>query len=257
MIYRLEQPQNAAPLFGGWEREETFIASCLSGRMGDIYADHPQRPSSEMALLGDFRFFAGTPSRELALFRPETACSPFFIAVPRDQGWSALLSGCYGERARPALRYATKKEPPETFCRDHLEQAAASLPAGYALRPIDEELFALCGHIHWCADWVRHFPDWETFRKYALGVAVMQNGEPVAGASSYSSYPGGIEVEIDTRSDHRRKGLAYAAGASLILRCLDRGLYPSWDAQNLGSLALAEKLGYHFSRQYPVFEVTE
>ena len=49
--------------------------------------------------------------------------------------------------------------------------------------------------------------------------------------------------ETDTREDHRRKGLAYACGAKLILECLERELYPSWDAQNMWSVALAEKLG--------------
>ena len=50
-----------------------------------------------------------------------------------------------------------------------------------------------------------------------------------------------IKKEIDTQEDHRRKGLAYACGAKLILECLEKGLYPSWDAQNKWSVALAEK----------------
>jgi len=34
-------------------------------------------------------------------------------------------------------------------------------------------------------------------------------------------------------------------------------LYPSWDAHNKGSLALAEKLGYHYAYDYTAFEVLE
>ena len=37
---------------------------------------------------------------------------------------------------------------------------------------------------------------------------------------------------------------APACGAALVLTCLARGLYPSWDAANRESVALAEKLGY-------------
>lgn len=66
---------------------------------------------------------------------------------------------------------------------------------------------------------------------------------------------GGIEIEIDTKEEHRRQGLAYACGAKLILECLNKGWYPSWDAQNKWSVALAEKLGYHFSHEYPAYEV--
>lgn len=49
--------------------------------------------------------------------------------------------------------------------------------------------------------------------------------------------------------------MARACGARLILECLDRGLYPSWDAQNPWSAALAEQLGYRFCHTYPVYEI--
>ena len=53
----------------------------------------------------------------------------------------------------------------------------------------------------------------------------------------------------------RRRGLARACAARLILECLDRGLYPAWDAHNKASLALALKLGYHFDKEYEAFEI--
>ena len=247
MIGKLSDPTQAAPLFAGWE--ETILWSCLSGAMGSIYATRENAPTAAMACLGDFCFFAGEPSRELALFQPEPASR--VIAVPQTDAWSALLKDCYGPHATPAIRYATKKEP-SVFHRPHLEQAAASLPPEYHLAWIDEALFSRARTIPWCQDWVASYRDFSHFQQYGLGVAVMRNGEPVSGASSYSGWPGGIEIEIDTREDYRRRGLAYAAAAALILACLDRGLYPSWDAQNLASLALAEKLGYGFSHEYPV-----
>lgn len=252
MLYRLLEPQKAAPLFAGWE--ETILWSCLSGAMGEIFANAPERPASAMAVLGDFRFFAGEPNRELALFPAGEGDSPF-IAVPRDEAWAALLADCWGEQAVPALRYATKKEP-DAFDRDALEKAAAALPPGCCLERLDQALFHRCRDIPWCQDWVSQYRDYRHYRQYGLGAVVTKDGEPVSGASSYSGWPGGIEIEIDTREDHRRKGLAHAAGAALILSCLERGWYPSWDAQNLASLVLAEKLGYHFSHQYPVFIVT-
>ena len=107
----------------------------------------------------------------------------------------------------------------------------------------------------WANDLVSQYKDYGTYRKIGLGVVALKDGELAAGASSYSTYEKGIEIEIDTREDYRRKGLAYACGAKLILKCLERGLYPSWDAQNPWSVALAEKLGYHFSHEYTAYEI--
>ena len=52
------------------------------------------------------------------------------------------------------------------------------------------------------------------------------------------------------------KHLALIACSALILRCLDEGLYPSWDAQNMASVRLAEKLGYQVDHEYAAYEVT-
>ncbi len=93
------------------------------------------------------------------------------------------------------------------------------------------------------------------YQKYGLGAVLLKDGEPVSGASSYSSYQGGIEVQIITREDQRRKGLASICAAKLILECLKRNWYPSWDAKNKWSVVLSEKLGYHFDREYAAYEV--
>lgn len=250
MIFPLRPPKLAAPLFGDWQ--ETMIWSCLSGMMGDIYADHPEAPAAALAVLGDFCFFAGEPCEELVRFPRERLGPRRRILVPRNEGWAALIEKCWGTILRREERYAIKKEP-DVFDRAKLKEAAASLPAGYSLRPMDRELFLRCRQSRWSEDFTAHYRDWEQFLQCGLGMMVMEGVELVSGASSYSGWPGGIEVEIDTHPDYRRRGLAYAAGAALILACLDRGWYPSWDAQNLASAALAEKLGYHFSHSYAVY----
>ena len=87
-------------------------------------------------------------------------------------------------------------------------------------------------------------------------MVVIKSGRIVAGASSYTRYNEGIEIEVDTVEEERRKGLATVASAALILRCLDEGLYPGWDAQNMNSVHLAEKLGYEFDHEYTAYEVS-
>ena len=129
------------------------------------------------------------------------------------------------------------------------------LPPEYTIGLMDEVDFRDCQKEEWCSDFVSQFKDWESYRKLGLGVVIRKDGRLAAGASSYTAYRGGIEIEIDTKKEYRRKGLACACGARLILECLSRGLYPSWDAQNKWSVALAEKLGYHFSHVYDAYEI--
>ena len=100
------------------------------------------------------------------------------------------------------------------------------------------------------------FPTEGDYARLGLGVAVVRQGELVRGPPPDARYRTGIEIEVDTRPDCRRQGLATAASAALLLRCLDRGLYPSWDAHTPTSLALAEKLGYGFSHRYVAYEIT-
>ncbi len=252
MIFELEQRERAEALFEGWQ--ETIIWSCLQGVMGKIYADDPDNPASAMALLGDFCFLAGKPDRELVLYEPGQERRDLRIMIPKGRDWAELIEECYGEKARKFTRYAIKKEP-EVFDREMLQAVVDGLPDGYALKMMDEALFRRCREIPWCCDLVSQYEDYDMYQKLGLGTVILRDGEPVSGASSYSSYLGGIEIEIDTREDHRRKGLASICGAKLILACLERGWYPSWDAHNPGSVALAEKLGYHLDHEYTAYEV--
>lgn len=237
-------------IFGNWS--ESIIWSCLQGVMGEIHTSATD--DAAMAILGDFAFYAGTPSEELIRFKPESCEQDFIIMVPQNEDWAELIEKCYGDKAKKVTRYAIKKEK-DIFDVSKLEQASGELPEGYELKLLEEQEYDLCRNNRWANDLVSQFKDFDTYKKLGLGVVVFKDKELVAGASSYSRYNEGIEIEIDTREDHRRKGLAYACGAKLILECLKNELYPSWDAQNKWSVALAEKLGYHFSHEYIAYEI--
>ncbi len=252
MIYKIDDTAKTEQLFQDWQ--ETLIWSCLQGMMGDIYADSFMNPQSAMAIIGDFAFFAGKVSKELVSFKPENCKQDFIILTPQNEAWAKQIEAYFGERAKKVIRYAIKKEP-DVFDRKKLLEAVSGLPEGYVLHEIDEGLYLQCKENGWSRDLVSQYGDYADYCKKGLGIAVLKDGEIVSGASSYTSYREGIEIEIDTREDCRRKGLAYACGAKLILECLKRNLYPSWDAQNKWSVALAEKLGYHFDHEYTAYEV--
>ena len=253
MVLELKETKKAEALFQGWQ--ETMIWSCLQGVMGKIYAEDPKDPVSAMALLGDFCFLAGDPDETFLAEGQIPEWREFMITVPGNKGWAALIEARYKGRAKKTVRYAFRKEP-DVFDRNQLRAIADGLPDGFVLKRMDEALFRYCRETEWCRDWVRQYADYAAYQKYGLGAVILKEGEPVSGASSYSGYIGGIEVEIDTREDYRRRGLASVCGAKLILECLERGWYPSWDAQNQWSAALAGKLGYHLDFEYVAYEIT-
>lgn len=178
----------------------------------------------------------------------------FAIITAQDEAWNRIFETVGKEKTRRVERYAIKKER-DAFSVEELGRIVENRNKDYELKMIDEPIYHLCKESDWSIDFVQGYESYEMYKKYGLGVAAFYNGEMVAGASSYASYIGGIEVEIDTKEAYRRRGLATVCGAKLILECLERGLYPSWDAQNKWSVALAEKLGYHYSHTYIAYEI--
>lgn len=66
--------------------------------------------------------------------------------------------------------------------------------------------------------------------------------------ANLSLLPSGYEL--------KKIDLATVCCSALILNCLEEGLYPSWDAHNMNSVHLAQKLGYEFSHEYAAYEVS-
>lgn len=251
-VVEIKDKSQIAGLFEGWD--ETMIWSCLQNCMGKAYGNRKEAPGSARIIIADFCFFAGKPDMELVKTRPKDRKPGFLIMVPQNEQWAETIERVWGLSARRVKRYAMKKEK-DVFDLDYLEKLAAGVTDRVGLCLIDEEIYHKAMSMPWSMDLCSQFQGYEDYAKRGLGVAALAKGELVCGASSYTVYQEGIEIEIDTRSDWRRRGLAKACGAKLILECSKRGLYPSWDAQNPISAALAEKLGYHLEKEYAAYEI--
>ena len=247
MIYELTDTSKVKPIFEGWN--ETLIYSCLQKVMGKIYVTDPDSPVSAMAYVGCFAFYAGVPDKELVLEKP----TGFVIMTPQNRDWEACIEACFPE-AKKVTRFAIKKDT--QFDRSLLRDMVKKLPEGYELKEIDQEVYDLCLADPLTRDFVSSFESKEKYLEIGRGMVIIKSGRIVAGASSFTRYNEGIEIEVDTVEEERRKGLATIACAALILRCLEEGLYPSWDAQNMNSVHLAEKLGYEFDHEYTAYEVS-
>lgn len=241
--------EKVRPLFENWS--QTMVWSCLDGVMGELFVENEDCPRSALIIAGKescFGFLAGQPNESLL----QLCEGRDIILVPQSPDWSKLIEKIYGDRVFSFERYATKKDT--LFDCNYLKQMVHGLPADFSLCPIGRSQYEELLSEDWSRDLVGNYDSFEQFEQYGLGYVVYYQGKIVSGASSYSSYRGGIEVEVDTHSLFRRRGLAKAVAAQLILTCLKKCWYPSWDAHNLASLALAERLGYELDAAYQVYE---
>lgn len=246
MIYELSDTTKVNELFDGWQ--ETLIYSCLQKVMGKIYVTDLEKPESAFAFVGCFGFFAGKPDKELVVQKPDG----FVIMVPQNEAWANLIEDCY-PAANKVIRYAIKKDT--KFDMAALKREVGKLPEGYELKKIDAALYDQCLKDPVTADFVSCFETKQRYLGMGRGMVILKEGRIVAGASSYTRYLEGIEIEVDTIESERRKHLATIVCAALIVSCLEEGLYPSWDAHNMNSVHLAEKLGYEFDHAYVAYEV--
>ena len=233
-------------LFGDWN--ETMIWSAMEGTMGSVYGDE----SAAVAAAVDFCFYAGEPNEEILRYWPAECKRELRILVPRDKRWEEAIEQTFGDKAKRVVRYALQKTP-EKFDRAHLLSLTEQLPEGYSLRRFDREIYDKILADGWGKTLVASYENYDHFEKMGYGVAVMYGEEMAAGISSYCSFRGGYEAEINTHDAHRRKGLGLACAARFILDCLEQGKYPGWDAANEGSIRMAQKLGYLFDREYVAY----
>lgn len=198
--------------------------------------------------VGDFILCGGLPGRD-GYARLERMVN----AQPRD--WLLYAPGAWGDglpasrRWRRVQRYAFHPLHPGE------RHASCDAPEGICLCTITEQEVARCMAADWSRDFVREHGSVERFLTHGLGVvAVNTAGELVSGASAYVAWPGGIEVQVQTREDCQGRGLAAAVSARLIELAHRQGRMVSWDAANPVSARLAAKLGFRFCKAYTVWE---
>ena len=239
--------------------EGTLILTVLQGHMGEVFADDTKKPVCAMAKMSDLFFPAGdaaaASAEELIAFAEGHVRAlgerDYFLMVPADEAWAALIEKTYP--AFKALeRYAV--EMPNVFNVDRLT-GLTRLPEGYEIAKIGREIYPVLLAEKWSRDFVSNFEDCGDFLSRGLGFVITCAGEPVGGASTFSVFDKGFEIQVDIIESHRRRGLASAVCARLIFEGLARGLEPHWDAANMASVGLAQKLGYRLKRKYKAYSV--
>lgn len=236
--------QSVASLFAGME--DTLIQTALEGEMGSVWCcEGEEKSTAAFCRTGDFVFPAGDAAAPEALWLLQGLKAQldgrFAILTPPDVAWSSLIREVFGERAKAGERYAIHRQ--SRFDETLLRSFIARLPQGVTLVPIAGQVYDLVMAEGWSCDFCSSFLGKEDFARRGLGVAAMYGGEVIGGASSYICYHGGIELEVDTREDWRRRGIALACCARLILTCMEKGLTPQLGCRQPGVGGAGTKAG--------------
>ena len=85
-----------------------------------------------------------------------------------------------------------------------------------------------------------------------FGECARFEGNVVAVASSYAISSRMVEVAIATHPDFRRRGIATAVSAAMLVSCIKKNLDPHWNAGNERSSQVARKLGFTYAGEVPL-----
>jgi len=245
-----------APLFNGYQ--STFTNSAVQGCIGQVWADDEQQPTVAKAILFVFGSFAGdatsNKAKELLMYTPTDYPHSWMGLIAEDAAWQQLIEEVYKGKYQKIIRYSFKKDP-TYFDKEKLQQYVDSLPNDYQIMKIDEKLFHELQAQDWSQFHGSQFPNFNMFQQHGAGFVILYDNLPICVASSFIYYKDGIEIQIDTKNEYQKKNLATICASKLILACLEKGLYPNWDASSESSVALAKKLGYQLDKEYVMYGV--
>ncbi len=244
---------NIADLFKGFE--DSMVIACLQGYMGRAYVDRLSDPTIAMIVSGEYSFFAGNAKMEAAkalvenIFEYIGEASTVAIYADDNLEWRDLLLSVPENNPVEVARYGIVQKDYE-FNIYALNNFIDSMPEGYELKRFDKQIYEQAMSETWSKEFCETFDSVEDYLEKGFGFGALYQGKLVAGASTMTVYDGGIEVQVATKDEFQRKGLAMPCASALLLECMYRKIRPCWDAATLISKHMALKLGYEYKGEY-------
>lgn len=242
-----------APLFDGIE--DSMVKACLQGYMGNAYVVTLDGPEAALIVSGEYSFFGGNPDSGEAeiiargLFEVNHSESTVGIFADDKPDWEKRLMSIPENHPAAVPRFGIAQKDYD-FDLDFLQKFVDAMPEGYTLARFDDNIYHQAMGEEWAREFCETFSSAQGYLTRGFGFAALKNEKLVSGASTMTVYDGGIEVQVATAPDYRRRGLALPCAAALIQECMKRKLRPCWDAANLISKKMALQLGYEYKGEY-------
>lgn len=236
--------------------DDVVLRSCLEGHTGKVWVNNEDNPQIAIVVAVDFCYLLGDLNECTAVVVNHEVLEKCKgkVIITNDDLWISHIKKYCPHEFKKFSRYKMKFEP-DTIQREQLYDYIMALEPNYQIRRHDESIYQKALKDRFTADFCYCFSSAEEFLLHGIGYFILDNGEIASGISSYTYCKGSIEITVGTQMKYRRKGFALACASKLLLECLDRRIYPSWEAANLESVALAEKLGYKLDKEFYAYSI--
>lgn len=217
--------------------------SVLDGMMGEAYTDNISNPKFAILIVRKYCFMSGNIEKE-DLYKLIDSKLKQYIIIPSDS-LKTIIEEIFKYNINKLERYSIKKNP--LFDKQKLQEYIEKAPKDYKIQEIDKNIAEKIKE-------EKFINITDNYEKNGVGYCCIYNNEIIGVASSNIFYKDGIEVNIKVEDEYRRRGIATALASKLILKCLEENKKISWDAANLWSVGLAEKLGFEYDSTYNIYK---
>lgn len=217
--------------------------SVLDGMMGEAYTDNISNPKFAILIVRKYCFMSGNIGKE-NLYKLIDSKLKQYIIIPSDS-LKTIIEEIFKYNINKLERYSIKKNP--LFDKQKLQEYIEKALKDYKIQEIDKNIAEKIKE-------EKFINITDNYEKNGVGYCCIYNNEIIGAASSNIFYKDGIEVNIKVEDEYRRRGIATALASKLILKCLEENKKISWDAANLWSVGLAEKLGFEYDSTYNIYK---
>ncbi len=227
-------------LFEAHKRARAVIFPALDQGRGYLWTNSLETPTVARLRLAIFNALAGDSTSPDAKEIVQMI-EPMRLVFGPDEGWTQLIKDLWGDRL--GIQHRTLFSP-NSLDIDYLQHLRNLTPPGYSLERMDLETIKGVDKRR-----AMHIPTLfgssEDFFEMGIAYCIKHDGKVVSMASTLAPFVDEFEIQVDTSDpEHRRKGLATAVSAALMIHALENDLIPYWDAANEISIELALKLGF-------------
>lgn len=233
--------------------KDSVIFSVFENITGKLYVDDENNPEIALACYRDFCFLSGTPCKVLNLDDILFSQCDNPVLIADNSLWTDFL----GENTEYKRISRYKLKACEHFDTDKLKSFTAKIKdfPQLSMRIMNGKDYDSFNPDGWEHDMRGCYKSREDFCEKSFGVIISDCCEIICGATAYSYYSKGIEIQIETKKTYRNQGLATIAAAQLLLECEKRGAIPHWDAAHMQSARMAMKLGFEMVHEYAAYEL--